>query len=54
MFLNFESKSDSAVSLGSKDDNPRTIFPLIYTSEIDFGLEKIPANSAIPAHARMK
>eukprot|EP00475_Leptophrys_vorax_P027145 TRINITY_DN386_c0_g1_i1.p1 TRINITY_DN386_c0_g1~~TRINITY_DN386_c0_g1_i1.p1 ORF type:complete len:153 (-),score=36.83 TRINITY_DN386_c0_g1_i1:432-860(-) len=38
------------IELGSALDNPRTVFPLIFHKETDFGLERVPMGSAIPPH----
>lgn len=48
MFLSVE--KSGAITLGSEDDHPRTIYPMIHNKDIDFGLEKIPAQSGIPVH----
>ncbi len=49
MFLS-ASSCTNPLDLGSQGDNLRTVYPLIFTSDIDFGVERVPINSAIPPH----
>lgn len=45
--MNFE----SPIELGKSNNCPRTIYPFLSTSNIDFGIERIPIHSKIPLHS---